>query len=120
MVSRIPPPRRGVCQVQVLMPSFYHPLTLMPRRSWPLVASLATGWRLEGRWITKERAEVPNYAASEPPRMRGSNKFAPRTREAAIPRQDRQNRDSTTKGVWRVLGELSPLDESLGITSDSR
>ena len=44
-----------------------------------------------------------NYPASEPPRMRGSNKFGPRTREA---KPDRQNRflGPNFSGSWGGVG----------------
>lgn len=53
-----------------------------------------------------------NYPASEPPRMRGSNKFGPRTREAKPDRQNRHMRHHTKKEVHlppRPMARHQPL-----------
>lgn len=66
----------------------------------------AGGWAWDAASATN--SDVPeeptdrrgaNYPASEPPRMRGSNKFGPRTREAKPDRQNRHMRHHTKKEV---------------------
>ena len=60
-------------RVKILIPSRFHP----GQPTFDL-----------GKHFAEDRRSA-NYPASEPPRMRGSNKFGPRTREA---KPDRQNR----------------------------
>lgn len=69
-------------------------------------ANAAGGWAWDAASATNsDLPEEPtdrrgaNYPASEPPRMRGSNKFGPRTREAKPDRQNRHMRHHTKKEV---------------------